>query len=62
MIAYTPMSGSPEKRRDCIIPTALVSVTLTLTPRPVNIALTQRLPRCDTQAIEKLRAFLQSGR
>src|SRR4029077_1548472 len=56
MIANTPMSGSPEKRRDCIIPTALVSATLTLTPGRVNIALTRRLPCSDAQTIEKLRA------
>src|ERR1043166_3530917 len=57
MIASMPMSGSPEKRRDCIVPTALVSVTVTLTPGRVNIALTRRLPCSDAQTIEKLGAF-----
>src|SRR6266480_727242 len=56
MIANTPMSGSPEKRRDCIVPTALAAVTLTRTPRQVNIALTRRLQSSDGQIIEKLRA------
>jgi hypothetical protein len=51
------MSGSPEKRRDCMVSTALVSAILTLTPRRVNIALTRRLPCSDAQTIEKLRAF-----
>jgi hypothetical protein len=36
MIANTPMSGSPEKRRDCMVPTALTSAILLLTTRQIN--------------------------
>jgi hypothetical protein len=36
MIANRPMSGSAEKRRDGMIPTALASVTLALTLTAVN--------------------------
>src|SRR5262245_30161114 len=55
MIATMPMSGSVEKRRDCMVPTALASAILMLTPRRVNIALTRRLPCSDAQP-RKLRA------
>lgn len=51
------MSGSPEKRRDCMVPTALVSTILMLTPRRVNIALTRRLPCSDAQTIENYALF-----